>query len=96
VVPEWYLHEAAGCHLWCCPFDPVQASRGESSLWVVRYGTPWDESAEIEGWFTHGAGRWRCVERGSRFQTYSDDREPLRSLQWYHLVREGGAVTSAR
>jgi hypothetical protein len=94
VVVEWYLQQAPRCRLWCWPLDPVEQSRGESSLWVVRYGSPWDESAEIEGWFTHGGDRWRCVERGSRFQTYSDDREPIRSLQWYRLVREGAELAS--
>ncbi|MFO0844543.1 MAG: hypothetical protein U0797_19460 [Gemmataceae bacterium] len=94
VVPEWYLHRAPRCRLWCSPGDVIEASGEETSLWVLRYGSPWDESAELEGWFSHGGQRWRCVERGCRFQVYSDDREPIRSLQWYHLVREGGRLAS--
>jgi hypothetical protein len=95
VVPEWYLHMAPGCRLWCTPADVIDAARSAPSLWVIRYGSPWDESADLETWFTRGQQRWRCVERGSRFQTYSDDREPVRSLHWYHLVRESGATVAS-
>lgn len=91
VVPEWYLHAAPHCQLWCFPFDAATIASQENSLWILRYNEPHDESAELERWFSHCPTPWRCVERGSQILQHSDNREPLRSLQWYHLVRVSGS-----